>query len=163
MKVPSKFVSELNKDQVLQLKQLWQNGPSARIRKRSHGILLSSKGYKIDDMEEFLEVHRVSVSSWIQAWESTGIAGLSDKSRSGTPSQLTEADVKLIEQLLKEYPQSPKTVLAKFSKITSKTASMSTLRRIAKKSKLHWKRARKSLKHKRNSFDIEAASIRFRS
>jgi transposase len=155
MKVPSKFVSKLNKDKILQLKQLWKNGSQARIRKRAHGIILSSKGYKIDDIADILEVHRNSVSSWITAKESTGIAGLSDKSRSGAPSQHPYADIKLIEQLLKEFPQSPKTVLAKFAKITNKTASISTLRRIAKKSKLCWKRARKSLKH--NSEEFEAA------
>jgi hypothetical protein len=50
-------MSKLNKYQILQLKQLWQNGSSARIRKRAHGILLSSKGYNIDDIADILEVH----------------------------------------------------------------------------------------------------------
>jgi len=57
---------------------------------------------------------------------------------------------RVVEQLLKEYPQSPKTVLAKFAKATGKTLSQSTLRPVVKKSNLCWKRARKSLKHKRN-------------
>jgi hypothetical protein len=43
MKVSVKFVSKLNKDQIQQLKQLWLNGSSARVCKRAHGILLSSK------------------------------------------------------------------------------------------------------------------------
>ncbi len=61
----------------------------------------------------------------------------------------------MIEQLLKEYPQSPKTIVAKFAKKTGKTTSLSTLRRVAKRSKLCWKRARKSLKHKRDPQEFE--------
>jgi hypothetical protein len=58
MKVPVKFVSKLNKDQIQQLKQLWLNGSSARVCKRAHGILLSSKKYSIDDIADILEVHK---------------------------------------------------------------------------------------------------------
>ena len=157
MKLPSKFVSSLNSAQILQLKQLWQKNSSARIRQRAHGILLSSKGYSIDQIANILEAHRDSVSSWIRAWESTGKTGLFDKPRSGAPSQLTEADVKVIKQLFQEYPPSPKTILAKLAKITGQTISMSTLRRIAKSFQLRWKRARKSLKHQRDPEAVEAA------
>jgi len=157
MNVPTKFVSKLNKNQIQQLKELWQNGSSVRIRKRAHGILLSSKGYRIDDIADILDVHRNSVSSWISAWERAGFCELYDKPRSGAPSQLTVSDRKVVEQLLKEYPQSPKTILAKFAKNTGKNLSMSTLRRVVKKSNLCWKRARKSLKNKRNQQQFETA------
>ncbi len=105
-----------------------------------------NKGYSIDDIADILEVHRNSVSSWILAWERAGISELSEKKRSFAVSQLNEADIKVLEQLLKEYPQSPKTILAKFALRTDKTISMSTFRRVVKKSKFSWKRARKSLK-----------------
>ncbi len=157
MKVPTKLVLKLTKDQLQLLKELWQNGSSVKIRKRAHGIILSSKGYNIDDIADILDVHRDSVYSWIMAWENTGIIGLSDKPRSGAPSKLTVSDRKMIEQLIKEYPQSPKTILAKFAKITGKNISLSTLRRVVKKSKLCWKRARKSLKKNRNQHDFETA------
>jgi len=89
--------------------------------------------------------------------ERAGISELSDKSIRCAPLQLTVSDRKVVEQLLKEYPQSPKTVLAKFAKTTGKTLSQSTLRRIVKQSKLCWKRARKSLKHKRSQQEFETA------
>jgi transposase len=116
-----------------------------------------NKGYSIDDIADILEVHRNSVSSWILAKERAGISELSEKKRSFAVSQLNEADIKVLEQLLKEYPQSPKTILAKFALITDKTISMSTFRRVVKKPKLCWKRARKSLKNKRNQQEFEKA------
>jgi hypothetical protein len=88
------------------------------------------------------------------------IASLYDKHRCGAPSSLTTSDIKMIEQLLGEHPQSPKTVLAKFAKKTGKTISISTLkRRVIKKSNLYWKRVRKSLKSLRYPEKFEAASM----
>ena len=129
-------------------------------QRRAHGILLSYKGYSIDEIANILEVHRNSVSSWIHAWERVGISELFDKPRSGAPSQLNENDIKWLEQLLTEYPQSPKTILAQFTKITKKTISMSTLRRVVKKLRLRWKRTRKSLKSKRDPQQFALASLK---
>jgi len=157
MKTPTKFVSKLNQEQIQQLKHMWKTAQDARVRNRAHGIILSSKGYSIDDIVDILDVHRDSVSSWIQAWERAGASGLYDKPRSGAPSKLTVSDKKVIEQLLKKYPHSPKTILAKFAKTTSKTIGISTLKRVVKKSNLCWKRARKSLKKKMNQQKFEVA------
>ena len=107
-----------------------------------------------------LEGHRNSVSSWIHAWERAGISELSDQPRSGAPSQLNDNDIKRLKQLITEYPQSPKTILAQFAKATKKTLSMSTWRRVVKKSRLRWKRTRKSLKSKRDPQQFAVASLK---
>jgi len=59
-----------------------------------------------------------------------------DKPKSGSPSLLEESDIKKIEEFLNKYPQSPKTILAKFIENTGKIISPSTLRRVIKKSNL---------------------------
>ena len=157
MKVATRFILKLKEEEEKILKQLRANSPSAQIRKRAHGILLSSKKYSIDNIANILDVHRDSVSSWLHAWESKGIVGLFDKPRSGAPSRWDESDIKIVEQLLQKYPQSPKTILAKFIEQSRKTISMSTLRRIIKKLNYRWKRARKSSKQKRNSEEFDKA------
>jgi len=121
MKVATRFISLSEKEQI------------NRVRKRAQGILLSSKRYSIDKIADILEVHRDTVSSWFQAWETSGIAGLFDKPKSGSPSLLEESDIKKIEEFLNKYPQSPKTILAKFIENTGKIISLSTLRRVIKK------------------------------
>ena len=157
MKVATMFVLKLKKEEAETLKELWENSPSAQIRKRAHGVLLSSEKYSIDAISNILDCHRDSVSSWLHAWESKGIVGLFDKSRSGAPSRLSASDVAVIKRILTEHPHSPKTILAKFIKETRKTISMSTLRRVIKKANFSWKRVRKSLKHKRNPEEFEKA------
>ena len=158
MKIATRFIS-LKEEERVTLKQINQTHPLDRARKRAHGILLSSKGYSIDKIADILDFHRDSVSSWFQAWESKGSDGLFDKPRGGAPSLLNESDVKLVEKLLNKYPQSPKTMLAKFIEKTRKTISLSTLRRVIKKKKFSWKRVRKSLKHKRNQEEFEKAKL----
>ena len=156
MKIATKFISLSEKEET-SLKQFNQRHPLDRVRKRAHGILLSSKRYSIDEIADILDVHRDSVSAWFQAWESSGIKGLFDKPRSGAPSLLDESDIKKIGEFLNKYPQSPKTILAKFIESTGKIISLSTLRRVIKKKKFTWKRMRKSLKHKRNQEAFEKA------
>ncbi len=50
---------------------------------RAHAILLSSKGFSIDDITFISDAHRDSVSSWIDHWNKHEIKGLYDKPRSG--------------------------------------------------------------------------------
>jgi transposase len=157
MKVATRFVLKLRKEEEETLKQLWANSPSVQIRKRAHGVLLSSEKYSIDDISNILGCHRDSVSSWLHAWESKGIVGLFDKPRSGAPSRLSASDIEVIKRILTKHPHSPKTILAKFIEETRKTISLSTVRRVIKKTNFSWKRMRKSLKHKRNPEEFEKA------
>lgn len=156
MKIPEKFVISLNGNQTL-LKDLKKNGCSARIRMRAHAILLSSRRYSIDEIADIFEVKRDTVSSWIDAWEKSGIEGLYDKQRSGAPTILNETEIDIVENIIKENPRSPKFILAKIAEKIGKNISRSTLKRIIKSLNLRWKRIRKSLKSKRNQKIFEKA------
>lgn len=157
MKIPTKFVPAFNNKQAQVLEHLIKNDSSARVRMRTHSILLSSRGLSIDEISIIYNVHRNSVSSWIDAWKQFGVDGLRDKPRSGVPPKLTEADKEIAEKLINEHPHSPKTVLAKFTEAVGKTISISSLKRIAKAAGLRWKRTKKSLKGKRDDKKFEKA------
>jgi transposase len=150
MKVATKFVSALTAAQQNQLEQLAAEDPVRRVRMRAHSLLLSAEGLSIDEIARVYQVHRNSVSSWIDHWHQQGMAGLSDKPRCGGPTKLNAAEQALARQLLKEHPQAPKTVLALLLEQTGKTISPSTLTRLAKAADLRWKRVRKSLKANRD-------------
>jgi transposase len=150
MKVATKFVSALTTAQQEQLKQLAADDPARRVRMRAHSLLLSAEGLSIDEIARVYQVHRNSVSSWIDHWHQQGVAGLSDKPRPGGPTKLNAAEQDLARQLLQDHPHAPKTVLALLLEHTGKTISSSTLTRLAKAADLRWKRVRKSLKGKRD-------------
>ena len=157
MKISTKFVTPLNKNQIQSLEHLLRNHLSARVRMRAHSILLNSKSFTVNEIAVIYDAHRDSVSSWINSWEESGIEGLFEKSRSGAPSKLTTSEIEIVKDIIEKNSQSPKIILAKIAKKIGKTISMSTLKRIVKKHKLRWKRLRKSLKSKRDQKEFEKA------
>ena len=159
MKIATKFVTPLNNIQIQSLENLHKNHPSARVRMRAHSILLNSKSFNVNEIAVIYNVNRDSVSSWINSWEESGVEGLFEKPRSGAPSKLTESEIEIVKDIIINNSQSPKIILAKISKEIDKTISMSTLKRIIKKSGLRWKRLRKSLKSKRDQKEFEKAQV----
>ena len=157
MKVATKFVSALSPDQIQHLEDLAKRDSVRRVRMRAHSILLSSRGSSMDEIARIYQVHRDTVSSWIDNFEHLGVDGLRDKPRSGGPPKLNEQEKEVAKELLKTYPNAPKRVLALLSEKTGKTLSRSSLRRIAKGAGLGWKRVRKSLKTKRDDAAFDQA------
>jgi transposase len=149
MNKPHKYVRPLSEDQIIELKYLMKNSRSARVRMRSHCILLSSEGFGIDEIAHMYDADRDSVSSRIDEWEQRGTEGLYDRPRSGKPPKLAESEIEIVKELIKEYPHSPKVILAKIFEKTGTIISISTLKRIVKKAAFRWKRMRISFKKKR--------------
>jgi len=115
-----------------------------RARSRAHSLLLSAAGTPIKAIAEAYQVHRVTVSAWIKKWEHHGAQSLHDQPRSGRPTKLTPDEQALAQQYIKEEPRSLKAVVERFAHKTEKRLSISTLKRLAKKARLRWKRVRKS-------------------
>jgi transposase len=155
MNRPHKYVSPLKEDQISQLNDLIKNSSSARVRMRAHSVLLSSEGYGIDEIAHIYHADRDSVSSLIDRWEQSGTEGLYDKPRRGKPPALNESEIGVVRELIKEHPHSPKIILAKISEKIGKIISISTLKRIVKKSDFRWKRMRKSVKNRRDEKESE--------
>src|SRR5262252_6274783 len=122
---------------------------SFRARARAHSLLLSDQGTPIKDIAKTYHVDRDTVSSWITQWEHHGAQSLHDKPRSGRPSKLTPEEQALAQQYIKEEPRALKGVVERLATKTAKRISISSLKRLAKKARLRWKRVRKSLKRLR--------------
>src|SRR2546429_6090878 len=123
---------------------------SPRARARAHSLLLSVQGMVINDIAKIYQVDRDTVSTWITKWEQEGEASLHDQPRSGRPPKLTPEEQALAIAYIKEEPRSLKQVVERFATKTAKRISISSLKRLAKKARLRWKRVRKSLKSLRD-------------
>lgn len=77
-----KFVKKLKEIEQKTLEDMRESLRLATTRKRAHSILLSSDGYRLGKIGEILGVCLISVSSWWQAWERDGLAGLIEKKAS---------------------------------------------------------------------------------
>lgn len=161
MKVATKFVSPLKDEEQAYLEDVMHQAPSRRVRMRAHSILLSARGSSMNEIATIYQVHRATVSSWLDTWQASGMNGLGDKPRSGRPANLNDAEQAKLKALIKAHPSSPRTVLAKLAETTGKTFSRPSLRRVAKAWGLRWKRVRKSVKSKRDdqAFNVAKQEI----
>ena len=123
-----------------------KNDASPRARARAHGLLLSGQGMTINEIARIYQVDRDTVSTWLTKWEQQGEPSLHDHPRSGRPPKLTPDEQELAKHSIKEDPRSLKQVVERLANKTEKRLSISTLKRLAKKARLRWKRVRKSLK-----------------
>ena len=118
--------------------------PRARVRAQS--LLLSAQGVKSNDIAHVYQVERDTVATWIKQWENAAMESLSDTPRSGSPPKLTPEEKDLARHYILEEPRSLKQVVERLHQKTAKRLSLSSLKRLAKKARLRWKRVRKSLK-----------------
>ncbi len=145
-----RYVQPLTDEQRQLLEKTMKEDTAFRARSRAHSLLLSAAGTPIQVIANAYQVHRVTVSTWIKKWEHHGAQSLHDHPRSGRPSKLTPDEQALAQQYLKEEPRSLKGVVERLARKTEKRLSLSTLKRLAKKARLRWKRVRKSLKSLRD-------------
>ncbi len=128
-----KFVTTFDTAITQMLQDMWQKHPVSCCRKRAHAMLLSANGFSIPQISQILETERRAISNWIDNWEAHGVLGLYDKPRSGRPPIFTQAEAALIPGIVDEEPRQLKQALVKIEKITGKSASCYTLKRILKK------------------------------
>jgi len=145
-----RYVQPLTDEQRQLLEKTMQEDSAFRARSRAHSLLLSAAGTPIQAIAKTSQVHRVTVSAWIKKWEQQGAQSLHDQPRSGRPSTLTPDEQDRAQHYSKEEPRSLKGVVERFAHTTEKRLSLSTLKRLAKKARLRWKRVRKSFKSLRD-------------
>jgi transposase len=145
-----RYVRLLTESQRHTLAEIMKQEAIPRARVRAHGILLSSQGMKSKEIAKISQVDSDTVAPWIKQWEQHGVASLSEKPRSGRPRKLTPAEQDLARPYIKEEPRCLQQVLERLHQKTAKRLSISSLKRLAKKARLRWKRVRKSLKSLRD-------------
>ncbi len=133
MNVPNKFIKTLIDKDYHKLVENYQKSDNFRIRNRSHAILLSFQKYSIDDIARICQVHRTTVSLWIDNWNEFGSQASEDSQRSGRPPILTlEEQAKAFETAIKN-PKFPHRQLGEIKRETGKEISQYTLKRLVKK------------------------------
>jgi transposase len=145
-----RYVQPLTEEQRALLEKTMKDDASFRARTRAHSLLLSNQGTTIKDIAKTYQVDRDTVSSWLKKWEHHGAQSLHDQPRSGRPPKLTPDEQVIAQHYIKEEPRSLKSVVERLANHTEKRLSISSLKRLAKKARLRWKRVRKSLKKLRD-------------
>lgn len=156
---PSVFVGELVEDDREWLIETWKTHRMHSTRARALAILLSSQGRTIIEIASLLMIDEDTSRSWINRWLNGKRENLEDEHRVGGPSKLNDDELAVVVELIKEHPSEPKVVLNAIVEKFGTTISRDTLRRIAKKAGMRWKRFRKSIKNLRDPVAFKAARV----
>ncbi len=88
---------KLSQEQVNQLAQLYRESGNHRERQRAQALLLSNRGYKMEQLAELFSVDRDTVCNGFNHWkkqQEKHEISLQDAERSGRPSGLSEEEKK---------------------------------------------------------------------
>lgn len=90
---------ELSTTEQKDLKAIADTSTDRRERTRAHALLLSAKGYYIEQLSDIFFVDRDTVARWLDRWQQSKRGGapmssLKDGQRSGRPSKLSDVQKK---------------------------------------------------------------------
>lgn len=108
-----RFVSALSEEGQRQLEGLWRTGHSHRVRQRAHAVLLSAKGYTLDQIADVLAVDRDAVSRTLDRWERGGVMALEEGPRPGRRPKVDTALEAEVFAAAAEQPAGVRRALAK--------------------------------------------------
>lgn len=152
-----KYIALLSFEDKENLSSLFKHHVSHLVRRRAHMLLLSAEKFSISEIARIYQVHRDTVSNTFARWKKYGIDGLDDAPRSGRPPSLSEKEEDEAIGFLKKDPRSIKKALIATREKTGKEISQWTMKRIARKKTMRWKRMRKSTKGNRNKVAFQQA------
>lgn len=98
-----RFVREIEDEEHLELVRMSRQAVG-RVSIRTNMVLLSSLGYSIPKIEDIYKITKVTIYKWFDRFDEEGPVGLYDKSRSGRPSDVTQAVEDFVKKALGETP-----------------------------------------------------------
>jgi len=109
-------VGTLVDNEYFKLKEMMNSCPNVNAGRRAHAIILSSKGYSLDELSDIFDVDRDTISIWLTRWEENGITGLYDEQRPGRPPIASPEERSKVKEIILENPRSLKTILDEVKK-----------------------------------------------
>jgi len=150
--------SKLTMDERETLEEGYKNHLKSHVRQRFKAILLSDDGWQVKDIAEIFKVRTRTIYTWMDRWESFGIAGLMILSGRGMKPSLPIEDEIIVETVKKKAAtcaRNLKQLALELSELLGIKVSKKMLQRFLKNLGYTWKRFRKSLKKKQDPIEYE--------
>jgi transposase len=128
-----RFINILSEPARKHLAVIYKSHPDFSYRQRAQAILLSHKGYTIQQLQDIFDVDRDTISHWMDRFEQSGPEGLSNLPRSGRPPIYTEDEIQMFKGLIDQEPRQVRQAQEVLQAATGKASSTATLKRALKK------------------------------
>lgn len=126
---------KLSEAELVTLQEGHKNGSQFQFRNRCFCLILSSQGKSVPELTQFFEVSRITIYSWLDAWDKHGIVGLMNKPGRGRKPILSvqnSEQVKQVKAAIRKNPQSVKAALAELESKIGSEMHPETLKRFLK-------------------------------
>lgn len=126
---------KLTEAELKTLQEGHKRGSQFQFRNRCLCLILSSQGKSVTELTQFFEVSRITIYSWLDAWDKHGIVGLMNKPGRGRKPILSvqnSAHVKSVKAAIKKNPQSVKAAVAELESKIGTEMHPETLKRFLK-------------------------------
>ena len=128
-----RFIQNLSESIKKQLIDIYKSHPDFPYRQRAHAILLSHRGYTINQLQDIFDVDRDTISHWLNRFERSGLEGLKNEPRAGRPAIFSDDEIHQFKALIDQEPRQLKQAHHTLQETTGKASSTATLKRILKK------------------------------
>jgi transposase len=129
-----RFVNQLTEEAKRQLEAIYHDHTDFALRRRAHAILLSDRGFTINQLQAIFAVDRDTVSAWLDLFEQSGADGLKPLPRPGRPTIYTADEVRQLKARVDQAPRQIKQAQAALQQVTGKSSGTETIKRALKKS-----------------------------
>lgn len=123
---------QLTIKEVITLQEGRKNGAAYLFRQRCHCLLLSSEGYEVKDLAQVCAVSPITIYSWLNRWETSGLVGLKDKPGRGRKPIFSAADLPKVKRRVQENAQQLRRARVQLKEELERDFSEKTLRRYLK-------------------------------
>ncbi len=126
---------KLSESEIMTLQEGHKNGSQFQFRNRCFCLILSGQGKTVRELAQFFEVSRITIYSWFDAWETSGIAGLMNRKGQGRKPILSlqnKEQVAKVKAALARNPQSVKSAVAELEPKLQVKMHPETLKRFLK-------------------------------
>ena len=126
---------KLTRAEFITLRERHKNSSQFQFRNRCFCLILSGQGKTVRELAQFFEVSRITIYSWFDAWETSGIAGLMNRKGQGRKPILSlqnKEQVAKVKAALARNPQSVKSAVAELEPKLQVKMHPETLKRFLK-------------------------------
>ena len=103
------------------------------VRQRAKCIILSHKGYSINQLVDIFEVHLNTIYNWLDNWEADGILSLYNLKGRGRKPKIDADNALYVKELIENNPKQIKKVVSAIKEQKDIVVSTRTIKRFIKK------------------------------
>ena len=126
---------KLAESELITLQEGHKNHSQFQFRNRCFCLILSHQGKTVSELTQLFEVSRITIYSWFDNWEQSGIGGLMNRPGRGRKPILSLQNPKHISQVKKAAARNPQSVKSMVAELEPKIGSQmhpETVRRFLK-------------------------------